>query len=120
MLTFVGVESFGHYANEITLQNHFTVLVVWGCTAIKQSFIFLCIMLITPGPEKHKFWYIPLGLILIYFINVFRIFAITLICKDYPQYFYFLHYYLFKYIFYVLIFFIWIFWEEKINMKKGT
>lgn len=103
--------------NDVRFYNDNYVTIVWGCTAIKQSFIFLCIMMFTPGPQKSKLWYIPLGLLLIYVFNLFRISVIALSVEQYPQYFRFLHEGLFKYLFYGFIFLIWVYWEEKLNKK---
>jgi exosortase/archaeosortase family protein len=94
------------------------VRIVWGCTGIKQSFIFLSVMLLARGSWKNKLWFIPLGLFLCYLINVVRITAITAIVKHHPEAFEMLHGYLFKYLYYGLIFLIWIFWEEVIVKKK--
>lgn len=118
------VEFFGyniHYRsfNDVRFYNDNYVSIVWGCTAIKQSFIFLCIMLFTPGPPKAKLWYIPLGLLLIYLFNIFRISFIAISVEQYPQYFKLLHEGLFKYLFYAFIFFIWVYWEEKFNKKNS-
>lgn len=103
--------------NDIRFYTDNYIRIVWGCTAIKQSFIFLCIMLITPGPKSTKFWYIPLGLFLIYLFNIFRIFIIALSVEHHPQYFKLMHEGVMKYLFYAFMFLIWVLWEEKINKK---
>lgn len=120
VVSFLGFNVHHTSYNDVRFYNENYVRIVWGCTAIKQSFIFLCIMLFTPGPCKSKLWYVPLGLILVYAFNVFRISAIALSVEQYPQYFKFLHEGLFKYLFYAFIFLIWVIWEEKFNksLKK--
>jgi len=100
------------------IKNGHNVRVVWGCTGIKQTFIFVIIMLLARGNWKHKLWFIPVGFFLCYLINIVRITAITLIVKNHQELFDFYHLFVFKYLYYVLIFFIWLFWEEKIY-KKG-
>jgi exosortase/archaeosortase family protein len=94
------------------------IKVIWGCSGIKQIFIFLCIMLAARGSWRHKLWFIPIGLIICYLINILRIAAITMITKNHPDMFVFFHAYVFKYFYYVLIFLIWVLWEEKIVRKK--
>ncbi len=87
--------------------------IVWGCTAIKQSFIWVCIMLFARGPWKHKAWFIPLGLLVVYLFNLLRIFLIALSMEHHPEWFEFLHTYFFKYIFYGVLFLMWVWWTEK-------
>ncbi len=115
ILLFFNVPIHSHCAIDVCFPNHNRIIVVWGCTAIKQSFIFLCIMLFTPGPWKHKLWYIPLGLFLVYLFNIFRITMIARSIENYRQYFDILHEGVFKYLFYGFIFLIWVFWNEKFN-----
>lgn len=94
------------------------VRVVWGCSGLKQSYIFLCIIMFYRGPFLKKLWFIPAGLLLLFFFNIFRISLITAIVKTHPDWFEFLHEYLFKYLYYGLIFLMWVFWEEKIVKKN--
>ena len=117
------VRFFGY---EISLMNsvflryagRYGVKIIWGCTGIKQTFIFLIIMLLARGSWKNKLWFIPLGFFLCYLINIFRITAITMIVKNHQELFHFYHDYFFKYLYYGLIFLIWLFWEEKIYRKR--
>jgi exosortase/archaeosortase family protein len=95
-----------------------SVRIIWGCTGIKQSFIFFFILLFSQGPWKHKIWFIPLGLFASYVFNLFRISIITISMENHPLWFHFLHEYLFKFLYYGFIFGIWLIWEEKFNHKK--
>ena len=94
------------------------IRVVWGCTAIKQSYIFICIIAFYRGSWKQKLWYIPAGLAVIYLFNMFRISAISVITKFHPEWFYFVHQVFFKLLFYFVIFLMWVLWEEKFVRKK--
>ncbi|MBN1463683.1 MAG: archaeosortase/exosortase family protein [Paludibacteraceae bacterium] len=120
LLTILGYPVHSHFVNDICFVNHRHVIVVWGCTAIKQSFIFLCIMTFTQGPWKPKLWFVPLGLLLVYLFNLLRIFIISLIVQSHPEYFYLFHEILLKYLFYGLIFLYWMLWEEKFNRKVNN
>lgn len=92
------------------------IRIIWGCTAIKQAFIFLVIMLFAPKVLSwHKLWYIPLGLIVVYVFNILRIYLIALIIEHNPHLFDLLHNYIFKYLFYFVIFLVWCLWTEVIN-----
>lgn len=90
------------------------VKIVWSCSGLKQMFVFLCIILFYPGSEKHKLWFIPVGLMLIWILNVIRISSIVALFKIFPDYFDFFHE-ISKYVFYFIIFLFWVLWEEKIR-----
>ena len=112
---------FGFFNDTLTLHDDVRISIVWGCTGIKQSFIWLVIMLTAKGDYDykihswHKFWYIPFGLLCIYAFNVFRIVAIALLIENHHEMFNFWHLYVFKYLFYGMIFLLWVLWEEKIK-----
>ena len=89
------------------------------CTSLKQWLHWLFLMLIFPGPWRHKAWYIPLGLIIIELTNVVRIVGIVLFMIPFPNGFHFAHDYIFKIFFYVVIFLMWVIWVEKITPQKS-
>lgn len=98
------------------------VSIVWGCTALKQSFIWLCLMLTTPATSKElrretnlqKLWFIPLGWVCCYLFNIFRIFVIALLMEHHPGWFPMLHMG-FKYLFYGMLFMLWVWFVERIR-----
>ena len=104
--------------------------IIWGCTGLKQSFIFMCLIL-TVLPYKtlnhkseiinslwlHKLWFIPLGWLCCYAFNIARIAAITLLIEFHPDWFSFMHDYLFKYLFYAMLFGLWVIFVEKIRPR---
>ena len=89
------------------------VTVAPECTSLKQWMHWLFLMIIFPGPWKHKAWYIPLGLVIIEFTNVVRIVGICLFLRPYPNDFALAHDVIFKIMFYVVIFLMWMLWVEK-------
>jgi exosortase/archaeosortase family protein len=90
------------------------VQIIWACTGLKQAYIFCCIIAFNRGSWKKKIWFIPLGLLVVYLFNIFRIAVIAACMEFHPDWFKFLHLYLFKYIFYGIIFLMWVLWEEKV------
>ena len=88
--------------------------IVWGCTGLKQSFIWIIIMLVARGSWKHKLWFIPLGLVCAYLFNILRITLIAMAIEHHPGWFEFLHEYLFKYLFYGMLFCLWLWWTHRI------
>ena len=101
--------------------------IVWGCTGLKQSFIWMCLILTVrslPAAEGasskgrlwlHKLWYIPVGWVLCYAFNILRIFLISLFIEYHPDWFPVLHDYIFKYMFYGMMFLLWVVFVEKIR-----
>ena len=103
--------------------------VIWGCTALKQSFIWLCLILTVrhiKGAQSayvtwlHKLWYIPVGWLCCYAFNIFRIFMITLLVEFHPTWFHVLHDYIFKYLFYAMLFGLWVIFVEKIRANVSA
>ena len=105
--------------------------VVWGCSALKQMFIWMWLMLTvrSVGDAKmrcttwlHKLWYIPMGWLCCYLFNILRIFLIALALENHPEWFHPLHDYFFKYLFYAMLFGLWVLFVEKIrpNETKET
>lgn len=97
--------------------------VIWGCSGLKQSFIWLCLIL-TVLPTNatsnarlwlHKLWYIPVGWLVCYAVNILRVFAIALLIEHHPEWFHVLHDYIFKYLFYAILFGMWVIFVEKIR-----
>ena len=118
ILNFLGINVELEPNNVIRHLNGHAVKIVWSCTGLKQAYIYICIILFYKGPFKHKLWYIPAGLVIVYLFNIFRISATTAIVSVRPQWFDFVHEELFKYLFYIVIFGMWILWEEKFVLKK--
>lgn len=107
----------GDYTVRYTNGNYVTI--IWACTAIKQIFIFTCIMLLSRGRHIRKLWFIPLGAVALYAFNLFRIVFITFTMENHPEWFTFLHEYLFKYLFYGFVFLLWLWWTEKIGKQQA-
>jgi len=89
-----------------------------GCTSLKQWMHWLFLMLLFPGPWKHKLWYIPLGLIIIEWVNVIRVVGLVLTLKPWPTQFHFFHDYIFKTFFYFMIFLMWVIWVQLFLMQN--
>ena len=91
--------------------------VIWGCSGLKQMFIWTCLILTVRGGGKHKTWFIPLGWVCCHVFNVLRIFIISLFIEFHPDWFHVLHDYIFKYLFYVMLFGLWVWFVERIRWK---
>ena len=112
-----GIGAFAN-GNYISFANGEGVHIIWGCTAVKQMFIFACIILCSRGAWKHKAWFIPLGFVLIHLTNIARIASLAVISENHIGIVPFLHAYIFKYAFYAIIFAIWMTWDMFFATKK--
>jgi exosortase/archaeosortase family protein len=114
VLTTIGDEITLSDNHVIRHKNGVAVHIVWACSGLKQMYIFICIIAFSRGPWKMKLWYIPLGIIVVYLFNIFRISFITSVIQYHPTWFDFLHEHALKYMFYAVIFGMWVYWEESI------
>lgn len=89
------------------------VIIAPECASLKQWMHWLFLMILFPGPWKHKLWYIPAGLVIIECTNVVRICGILLMQVPWPNSFHIAHDYIFKAFFYLVIFLMWMLWVEK-------
>lgn len=109
-------------ANTLRFDSGSGTSIVWGCSGIKQSFIFLWLIL-TVRPinfklstfNAAKLLYIPVGWLFCYLFNILRIALITLFMEFHPSWFHVLHDYIFKYLFYLMLFGLWVLFVEKIR-----
>jgi exosortase/archaeosortase family protein len=93
------------------------IRIIWGCTGIKQMFIFIGIMALYKCSIKGKFqwnklWYIPMGCIILSIYNVIRVGVTVLLTNGHPDRFDSLHDGILRYIYYTIIFILWVVWEE--------
>ncbi|MFC1731193.1 archaeosortase/exosortase family protein [candidate division KSB1 bacterium] len=104
----------------IYFNNNTFIGVNHGCSGVKLFLQWIVLMVIYPGPWKKKLWFIPLGMILIYLTNLFRMTGLSIILLKFQNqtWFNFSHDYIFRPLFYVVIFSLWVIWVEYIYRKK--
>jgi exosortase/archaeosortase family protein len=90
----------------------------YGCSGLKQFLEWIVLMVFFPGPWKHKVWFIPMGLIVVHLVNVFRIAGLSILLNYYPQHWQFAHDYIFRPFFYVVMFLLWVWWVEKFRSNQ--
>jgi len=122
-LTYKIVTLFGFHVNieQETIIRHLNnnaVKITWACSGLKQTYIMICIIAFYKGSFQKKLYYIPVTILIVYLFNIFRIVVLTIIVKNHPEWFDFLHKQLLKYLFYLVIFGLWVLWEEKIRQVK--
>jgi len=89
-----------------------------SCSGFKQFLQFIVLMLVYPGPWKHKTWFIPVGVFIVHLTNLFRIVGLSVVTINWPEYWQFSHDNIFRPFFYVVMFFMWVLWVEKFRKKS--
>ena len=95
------------------------VIIAPECASLKQWCHWLFLMLLFPGPWKHKAWFIPAGLVVVEWTNVVRICGILMMQIPWPNSFHLAHDYIFKFFFYFIIFLMWVLWVEKFKNPQN-
>jgi exosortase/archaeosortase family protein len=103
----------------IYFENNGFVAINHSCSGLKPMLQYLLLMLIFPGPWKHKAWFIPMGLLIVHFTNLFRISGLAVVTITIPEYWDFAHDYVFRPFFYVVIFFLWVWWVESYRPRAA-
>jgi exosortase/archaeosortase family protein len=98
-------------------ENNGYVAVNLSCSGLKQFYQWVFLMLLYPGPSKHKAWFIPAGLVIIHIVNIFRIVGMTFVTIHLPQQWDMIHDYVMRPFFYVVMFALWVWWNEKFYLK---
>jgi exosortase/archaeosortase family protein len=106
--------------NTMWFSNGGYITVNTSCSGLKQFYQVLVLFLLFPGPWRHKLWFIPLGFVVMFITNVFRIIALSVILLWQPQHWDFSHDWILRPFFYVVLFTLWVWWVEKFsrNPKK--
>lgn len=107
------------YQNLVQIEDSLGVFVGAPCDGIVLLALFTVFIVSFPGPWKHKGWFLPLGLISIHYINVFRIAALAIIIKTNPEWLDFNHDYTFTIVVYSFVFFLWYVWVNKFSPLKS-
>ena len=95
---------------------------VWigaACNAVTLFFLFSVFVLAYPGHQKSKIWFVPLGILSIHILNIFRVSALALIAFYKPSLLDFNHTYTFTFIVYGYIFLLWMIWSNKYSVIPG-
>ena len=94
-----------------------------GCSGLKQMYHMLFLFLVFPGPWKQKLWFIPTGMLIMFYVNVLRIIALSIVVIWRPEFWNLTHNYIFRYLFYAIMFALWVWWVERYGgffRKKGV
>ncbi len=110
------------YGKTIEILDNFTNKGIYldrGCMGRNVMLVFSALVFVFPGNWKNKLWYIPMGLIIIIFINVVRIASLTYISYRYPEHLDFNHYVVFRVVAWIAIFIMWGIWFNRLSGMKN-
>jgi exosortase family protein XrtF len=107
-------------ANLILLANQPTVFIGAYCDGMVLYALFSGFVLAFPGGGWHKLWFVPLGVFLIYSVNILRIVALCLNHQYSHQTVDFNHHYTFTFIVYGFIFLLWIWWATRLAARNSA
>ena len=87
------------------------------CNGITLMFLFAIFVIAYPGKSKHKYWYLPLGILSVHLVNIIRIIALAIIALYNPEALDFNHTYTFTFLAYSYVFMLWMIWVNRFANK---
>ncbi|MDB5013495.1 MAG: hypothetical protein JWQ25_1697 [Daejeonella sp.] len=91
-----------------------------ACNGVELFVLYTGFILCLPAFWLRKVTFILMGLVAIYFVNIFRCTIITWILLNHPRLFSFAHHYLFTFIVYVFIIWFWMLFTKKLTPQYAT
>lgn len=100
--------------NVLQMNGQAAVIVGIPCNGLILYALFSGFVLAFPGPWQRKLWFIPLGIALIWILNVMRVAALALNHHYAHQSVDFNHHYTFTFVVYGCIFGLWMLWARRL------
>lgn len=96
-----------------------SVIVGPPCNGLVLYALFAGFVVAFPGPWQRKLWYIPVGILLIWILNVLRVAALAINHHYAHSSVDFNHHYTFTFVVYAFIFGLWMLWARRLAVA-GT
>jgi len=120
VLAVLGYETVSGY-NTIAIVGSYGLLIDNPCVGFGLTYGFASLIISYPGPWKKKFWFIPLGTLVILAVNVIRIVLLTImITKKSITDLWMEQHDMFNNVIYFVIFLLWLWWVNFILPKKDS
>lgn len=87
------------------------------CNGLTLFVLFAGFIMAFPGTLKSKILFIPIGVTIIFIVNILRIVVLAINYKYFRASFSFNHHVTFTYLVYAIIFLMWIYWVNKLSKK---
>lgn len=91
------------------------LMVYEGCNSINVMIVFVAFIFAFGGSARKMTWFVPVGLVVIYIVNLMRVFGLYYVAEQWQEYFYYIHKYAFTAFIYVFVLILWWWWIEKIS-----
>ena len=114
-LSILGYETSGK-DDMVYIDNQPVVLVADACNGLELFALYVGFLLCFPGKWKYKLLFIPIGIVLIYIINVIREIILALNYKFFQETFDFNHKYTYVFVVYLFVFAIWRYWLNRYSI----
>ncbi|HET9504845.1 MAG TPA: hypothetical protein VFO93_14980 [Hymenobacter sp.] len=99
--------------NLLLLQGQPAVIVGGPCDGLVLYTLLVGFVLAYPGPARRRLWFIPMGIVVLWLLNVFRIVALALNHRYSPDTFDFNHHYAFSAVAYSVLGGLWLLWTRQ-------
>ncbi len=99
--------------NIVKIDGESVVLIADGCNGLELFALYAGFIIIFPGRLDMKLIFIPVGIFIIYIVNVLRETALALNYKFFRESFEINHKYTYVLIVYIIVFLIWRFWLKR-------
>ena len=98
------------YSNRVGVSGTPGVEIGAPCDGLSLFALFAIFIAFFPGPLKRKLWYIPIGVLFLHFVNIFRVISLAVIQSKFPDWLSFNHDYTFTVLVYGVVFGLWYVW----------
>ncbi len=96
----------------VRMANHSGVLVVDDCNGLAALGLFAGFVIAYPGTWVRRSWFIPLGLVVVFLANVFRVGSLVYFQQAWPAAFDLIHSVGVSTFFYLVVFGLWVAWAN--------
>ena len=114
------VASVGSDTSVLRMDNQPAVVVGTPCNGLVIYALFAGFIIAFPAPLRAKLWFIPVGIIVLYLLNIVRVGALALNHHYAHQSVDFNHHYTFSFIVYTCICLLWIWWVRRHGLPADT
>jgi exosortase family protein XrtF len=117
----LGYPTTDYSAADVTFREHIGIAGSKGvtigapCDGVVLYVLFIFFVVAFPGPFKHKVWFVPLGALSVFYLNVLRIVGLAVIMKINESWLAFNHDYTFTILVYLYVFLLWMLWVKKFS-----
>ncbi|MDQ2793462.1 MAG: exosortase/archaeosortase family protein [Bacteroidota bacterium] len=109
-----------HIPTLVLMAGEQSVIVGAACNGLVLYALFAGFVVAFPGPWRHKVWFIPAGILLIWLLNVVRVAALAINQHYSHQTVDFNHHYTFTFVVYTCIFGLWMLWARRMATPGGV